>query len=73
MTAKLKDHAPSEIAGQKVVEIRRTDGTQFILPDGEWLMIRFSGTEPLMRCYMEARTPERLEQLKAAGMELVQT
>jgi phosphomannomutase len=73
MTSKLKDHPPAEIAGRKVSEVRRTDGTQFILPDGEWLMIRFSGTEPLMRCYMEARSPERLEKLREAGMDLVQT
>ena len=70
MTAKLKDNPPSEIAGQKVVDIVRKDGTKFILANGEWLMVRFSGTEPLMRCYMEARTPEGLEKLRVAGREL---
>ena len=70
MTAKLRDNPPAEIAGQKVAEIVRKDGTKFILASGEWLMIRFSGTEPLMRCYMEARTPEGLEKLRIAGAEL---
>ncbi len=70
MTAKLKDNPPAEIAGQKVVEISRKDGTQFILASGEWLMVRFSGTEPIMRCYMEARSPENLERLRLAGKEL---
>ena len=70
MTAKLKDNPPSEIAGQKVAEIVRKDGTKFILANGEWLMVRFSGTEPLMRCYMEARTQEGLERLRQAGQEL---
>jgi alpha-D-glucose phosphate-specific phosphoglucomutase len=70
MTAKLKDNPPSEIAGQKVVEIVRKDGTKLILANGEWLMVRFSGTEPLMRCYMEARTQEGLERLRQAGQEL---
>lgn len=70
MTAKLKDNPPSEIAGQKVAEISRKDGTQFILANGEWLAVRFSGTEPLMRCYMEARSPEGLERLRLAGKEL---
>lgn len=70
MTAKLKDNPPSEIAGLKVAEIVRKDGTKFILENGEWLMVRFSGTEPLMRCYIEARTPEGLERLRQAGQEL---
>lgn len=70
MTAKLKDKPPSEIAGQKVVEIIRKDGTKFLFANGEWLMVRFSGTEPLMRCYMEAHSPEGLEKLRLAGQEL---
>ncbi|HEY5039722.1 MAG TPA: phosphoglucomutase/phosphomannomutase family protein, partial [bacterium] len=70
MTAKLKDNPPSEIAGQKVVEIVRKDGTKFILQNGEWLMVRFSGTEPLMRCYLEAHSPEGLGKLRLAGQEL---
>ncbi|HTC19478.1 MAG TPA: phosphoglucomutase/phosphomannomutase family protein, partial [bacterium] len=48
----------------------RKDGTQFILASGEWLQVRFSGTEPVMRCYMEARSLEGLEKLKQAGEEL---
>jgi len=70
MTAKLKNTPPTEIAGLKVKEIIRIDGTKFILENGEWLMVRFSGTEPLMRCYMEAHTVEGLSKLKAAGQEL---
>jgi phosphoglucomutase len=72
MTAKLKDHPPTEIAGQKVTDIVRKDGTQFILASGEWLMVRFSGTEPIMRCYIEARSLENLEKLRVAGKELTQ-
>ena len=70
MTAKLKNTPPTEIAGLKVKEIIRIDGTKFIFENGEWLMVRFSGTEPLMRCYMEAHTVEGLSKLKAAGQEL---
>lgn len=71
MTAKLKDNPPTDIAGQKVAEISHKDGTQFILANGEWLAVRFSGTEALMRCYMEARSPEGLERLRLAGQELI--
>jgi len=70
MTARLKDSPPSEIAGHKVASIVRKDGTKFLLDNGEWLMVRFSGTEPLMRCYLEAKTPEGLEKLRKAGTEL---
>ncbi len=72
MTARLKDDPPLEIAGQKVIDIVRKDGTQFILASGEWLMVRFSGTEPIMRCYMEAHSVENLEKLRMAGKELTQ-
>ena len=70
MTARLKDHPPTEIAGLKVSEIVRKDGTQFLLDNGEWLMVRFSGTEPLMRCYVEAHSQDGLDRLKQAGKEL---
>jgi phosphomannomutase len=72
MTAKLKDHPPREIAGVKVKNIVTKDGTQFILENDDWLMVRFSGTEPLMRCYMESHSPEGLEKLRQAGVELTQ-
>jgi phosphoglucomutase len=70
MTAKLKDHPPSEIAGQKVKQVVTKDGTQFILENDDWLMVRFSGTEPLMRCYVESHSPEGLAKLRQAGEEL---
>ena len=70
MTAKLKDHPPTEIAGLKVKNVVAKDGTQFILENDDWLMVRFSGTEPLMRCYMESHSAEGLEKLRQAGVEL---
>ncbi|HVM32632.1 MAG TPA: phosphoglucomutase/phosphomannomutase family protein [bacterium] len=70
MTAKLKDAPPREIAGVKVKDIVAKDGTQFILENDDWIMVRFSGTEPLMRCYMESHSPEGLEKLRQAGVEL---
>ena len=41
-----------------------TDGFKFILPRGEWVAFRASGTEPLIRCYIEARTAANLKQLR---------
>lgn len=41
-----------------------TDGYKFLLPQGEWVAFRASGTEPLIRCYIEAKTSANLEQLR---------
>ena len=39
-------------------ELTTKDGFKFWLTDGSWLLVRFSGTEPLVRVYAEATTPE---------------
>lgn len=46
----------TEIAGQSVIDCNTIDGYKFRLADGSWLMIRFSGTEPVLRLYCEAPT-----------------
>jgi phosphomannomutase len=55
----------------KVLEHVKTDGSKFILPDGEWVGMRASGTEPLVRCYMEAVSPRHLSQLRDACRALL--
>ncbi|MFB2981034.1 phosphoglucomutase/phosphomannomutase family protein [Microseira sp. BLCC-F43] len=52
----------TEIAGRAVVDCNKIDGYKFRLDDGSWLMIRFSGTEPLLRLYCEAATLEQVHQ-----------
>lgn len=44
----------TEVAGRKVIDINAVDGFKFRLEDGSWLLIRFSGTEPVLRLYCEA-------------------
>jgi phosphomannomutase len=63
---RLQDEAPTEIAGGRVVRSRTDDGFKFYLEDGSWVLIRFSGTEPLIRVYSEAGSGERVKQLLAA-------
>ncbi|MBI2935827.1 MAG: phosphoglucomutase/phosphomannomutase family protein, partial [Chloroflexi bacterium] len=46
------------------------DGVRFRLENGAWLVIRFSGTEPLLRIYAEAESPERVEGLLESGRQL---
>ena len=52
----------TEIAGQSVVDCLSIDGYKFRLADGRWLLIRFSGTEPVLRLYSEAATLEQVHQ-----------
>jgi phosphoglucomutase len=46
----------STLAGRKVVSIDRTDGAKFVFDDGSWMLTRLSGTEPLLRLYVEAES-----------------
>lgn len=48
-----------------------TDGYKFLLPKGEWVAFRASGTEPLIRCYIEAKTKANLKKLQSACRELL--
>ena len=59
----LAEDPPRKVAGQEVREVIRIDGVKFRLGDGHWLMMRFSGTEPLLRIYCEAPS---LKEVRAA-------
>lgn len=65
-------HAPQEIAGRKVAEKNFADGFKFIFADGAWLLIRPSGTEPLLRVYSETASAAETESILAAALELVE-
>ena len=54
---------PETLSGKRVVSRDETDGTRFVLEGGAWTLIRFSGTEPLLRIYAEAESPERVARL----------
>jgi phosphomannomutase len=47
----------STLLGRKIKSIDRTDGAKFAFEDGSWMLLRLSGTEPLLRLYVEAETP----------------
>jgi len=57
---------PTELAGERVVNSRTDDGFKYYLDDGSWTLIRFSGTEPLIRIYSEAPSQARVDELLAA-------
>ncbi len=54
---------PAEVSGIKIKEVGRKDGIKLYLEEGSWVLLRPSGTEPLMRVYMETNTPEKLAQI----------
>ena len=65
---------PAELAGEPIartVPLDTGDGFKFFLGDGSWLLIRASGTEPLVRVYTEATSPDARDALLAAGERLV--
>jgi phosphomannomutase len=70
LIAQLKTAAPATIAGRLVAEQNFRDGFTFIFSDGSWLLVRPSGTEPVLRLYSEASSPETVELLLSAGREL---
>ena len=70
MKKHLLDSAPSAIAGEQVVEISTIDGVKYILADDSWLLIRPSGTEPVLRVYAEGRTPEMVKAMIGYGEQV---
>lgn len=67
MVEQLISEAPEKIGGVNVVEISTRDGVKFILADNSWLLIRPSGTEPVLRVYAEGSSPEMVDALLAYG------
>ncbi len=67
---RLQDAQPQELAGFGVTGKNLTDGFKFLLNDGGWLVIRFSGTEPIMRFYVETTREDKVPELLEAGLKL---
>ncbi len=62
---------PSSFAGLKVDKVVTIDGTKLILSDGSWVLIRPSGTEPVVRFYAESFSQEGLDRLTEAGKAFI--
>ena len=58
---------PREIAGRRIENINRTDGVKFLFGNDAWMLMRPSGTEPLVRIYAEAGSAEEVEQILDEG------
>jgi alpha-D-glucose phosphate-specific phosphoglucomutase len=64
------DAKPKTIGGLKVTELITVDGFQFKLEDGGWLLIRFSGTEPIMRVYCETTHSDKVKAILQDGLKI---
>ena len=74
LLVELVEKAPTELAGQPVTRtlaLTTGDGFKFFIADGSWLLVRFSGTEPLVRVYTEATSSAAADACVAAGEALV--
>jgi phosphoglucomutase len=60
---------PREIGGRRVEQVNRADGVKFIFADGSWLLMRPSGTEPLVRIYAESESESELKELLENGRQ----
>ena len=73
MTEFLTMQASQEIGGEKVDEISQRDGVKYIMADDSWLLIRPSGTEPVLRVYAEGRTTEMVKALMEYGKKVAES
>ena len=71
--AALKEKADSikELCGMKVKKLDLLDGYHFMREDDSWLLVRPSGTEPLLRTYAEARTIEEVDALLTEAKKII--
>jgi len=64
------DAKPATIGGLKTVGLNTLDGFKFLLEDGGWLLIRFSGTEPIMRVYCETTHKDKVQAILQDGLRI---
>lgn len=70
MVQKLVEEAPAQIGGESIINVGTTDGVKYLLSDESWLLIRPSGTEPVLRVYAEGRSEEMVKALLAYGGQI---
>jgi phosphomannomutase len=68
--AKIAGEKPASIAGLKVVNINTLDGFRYEMEDGGWMLIRFSGTEPIIRVYTETTHGDKVQDILQEGLRL---
>jgi phosphomannomutase len=72
MTEYMLNNAPNEIGGETIASISTLDGIKYLMADDSWLLIRPSGTEPVLRVYAEGRTSQMVDALLAYGKQVAE-
>jgi phosphomannomutase len=67
---RIVDANPETIGGLKVEGLNTMDGFKFLLEDGGWLLIRFSGTEPILRVYTETTHEDKVQSILQDGLRI---
>ena len=65
-----KSNPPAKLVGSPVAAVKSTDGVKFVAQNGAWLMLRGSGTEPILRIYVEAESDAEARKLIADGVRI---
>lgn len=73
IVTRLTQPPPTDVGGVSVAQVSVADGVKFLLADHSWLLIRPSGTEPVLRMYAEAHSPDLVQSLLRSGELLVPT
>jgi len=68
---KVSSNPPSEMLGKKIINVKTIDGVKFECEDDSWLLLRFSGTEPVVRFYAEAPTMDEAIAMTERGEEML--
>lgn len=68
--ANVENAVPEKIGGLKITGVKTIDGHQFMMEDGGWLLVRFSGTEPIIRVYCETTYGDRVQYILEDGMAI---
>ena len=71
LVARLDAAPPARLGDRRVVRVETLDGRKYWLDDGAWVLVRASGTEPLLRIYIEGPTAAEVDELHARAEELV--
>jgi phosphomannomutase len=73
MTRRLTESAPASIDGLAVASVESLDGVKYVMADDAWLLIRPSGTEPVLRVYAEARDEKMVQALLGFGQKVAES
>ncbi len=73
MVEKLVQQPPQTLGGEKLAEVSAMDGVKYIFADDSWLLIRPSGTEPVLRVYAEGRSTEMVKELLKYGRSIAES